>query len=245
MKKLMFAAAALTAGFAMADGIVSSDIVGYAQSDLKFGNTLATPQFLNISTDTATPLQSIIPVGDDTSDNVALQTLDAYGYTAANYLWVNWAGDSGDQEAWVDDEEFQIVEGVSFAPGAGLWVTGSSTDQSIQTAGAVGKSDVVVQLRFGNTAVGNPFPVSVDLQDIIPEGDDTSDNVALQTLDAYGYTVANYLWVNWAGDSGDQEAWVDDEEFQIVEGVSFAPGAGLWVTGSSDQQSIRFPAPEL
>ena len=221
-----------------------SHFVGYAQTALKFGNTLATPQFVSIGAE-AMPLQSIKPVGDDTSDNVTLQTLDAYGYTASNYLWVNWAGENGDQEAWVDDENFAIVEGVTFAPGAGLWITGSANTQSIQTAGAVGKSDVVVQLRFGNTAMGNPFPTEIDLQDIIPEGEDTSDNVALQTLDAYGYTISNYLWVNWAGENGDQEAWVDDENFAIVEGVTFAPGAGLWVTGSSDAQAIRFPAPEL
>ena len=191
------------------------------------------------------PLQSIIPIGDDTSDNVSIQTLDAYGYTVANYLWVNWAGDNGDQEAWVDDSEFAIVEGVTFAPGAGLWVGGSTDTQAIQTAGQVGLSDVVVALRFGSTATGNPYPVPLKLQDIIPVGEDTSDNVSIQTLDAYGYTVANYLWVNWAGDNGNQEAWVDDSEFAIVEGVTFAPGAGLWVTGSSDAQAIRFPAPEL
>ena len=206
---------------------------------------MASPQFVNIGTATSMPLQSIKPAGDDTSDNVNIQTLDAAGYTVSTYLWVNWAGDSGDQVAWVDDEEFEIVEDVAFAPGQGLWITGSSSEQGIQTAGAVGKSDVTVQLKSGATAVGNPFPVSIPLQEILVEGDDTSDNVNIQLLDNAGYTLTTYLWVNWAGDSGDQEAWVDDEEFEIVENVSINPGQGLWVTGSSTEQSIRFPAPEL
>ena len=219
--------------------------MGYAQSELQPGATMTTPQFLNVGSSEAMPLQSIKPTGDDTSDNVNIQLLDTYGRTLVTYLWVNWAGDEGDQEAWVDDDEFAIVEGVTFAPGQGLWVTGSSSAQGFQTAGSVGKSDVSVQLTSGATGLGNPFPVAIDLQDIIPQGDDTSDNVNIQLLDTYGRTLVTYLWVNWAGDEGDQEAWVDDDEFAIVEGVTFAPGQGLWVTGSSDSQYLRFPAPEL
>ena len=204
---------------------------------------VAASQFVTIGSDTAMPIQSIVPAGEDTSDNVYIQTLDAYGYTVDNYAWVNWAGDNGDQEAWIDDN-FEIVEGVSFAPGTGLWVYGSTANQSIQTAGLVGKSDVSVALRPGAIGIGNPFPVAVNIQDILPTGDDTSDNVYIQTLDAYGYTVDNYAWVNWAGDNGDQEAWINDD-FEIVTDVTFAPGQGLWVYGSSTEQALRFPAPEL
>ena len=106
------------------------------------------------------------------------------------------------------------------------------------------KSDVSVSLRPGAVGIGNPFPVAINIQDILPTGDDTSDNVYIQTLDAYGYTVDNYAWVNWAGDSGDQEAWINDD-FEIVTDVEFAPGQGLWVYGSSIEQALRFPAPEL
>lgn len=200
---------------------------------------------MNIGSDVAIPIQAIKPTGEDLSDNINLQTLDFAGRTVASYLWVNWAGEGGDQEAWIDADTFDIVSDVTFTPGDGLWVTGSSTDQGIQTAGQVGTSDVVVALREGGTVTGNPFPVSLNLQEIVPEGADTSDNVNLQTLDFAGRTVASYLWVNWAGEDGDQEAWIDADTFDIVTDVTFAPGEGLWVTGSSNSQSIRFPAPEL
>ncbi len=204
---------------------------------------MVVPQFINIGDDTSVPLQSIKAVGDDTSDNVAIQTLDRAGRTVDSYMWINWAGDEGDQEAWVDDS-YSIVEGVSFASGTGLWVQGASAEQGIQTAGSIGKQDIIVTLRDGCTGTGNPFPVAVNLQDIVAEGSDTSDNVAIQTLDRAGRTVDTYMWINWAGDDGNQEAWVDDS-YTIVEGVTFAPGTGLWVQGTSEQQSIRFPAPEL
>ena len=188
-------------------------------------------------------LQSIRPVGDDVSDNVVIQTLDFAGRTVDSYAWINWAGESFDQEAWVDDS-FTIVEGVEFTPGTGLWVQGLSGEQGIQTAGKVGTNDVVVTLRNGGTVTGNPFPVTINLQDILPEGNDVSDNVVIQTLDFAGRTVNSYAWINWAGESFDQEAWVDDN-FAIVEGVEFAPGTGLWIQGMSTDQTVRFPAPEL
>ena len=206
---------------------------------------MVSPQFLNIGASTSTPLQSIVPVGESLSDNVVIQTLTPYGYTASAYMWIDYAGDSGDQTAWVDPDTYEIVEGVTFEPGQGLWVQGSESSQSLQTAGKVGKEDVSVTLREGATGTGNPFPTTVALQDILPSGDDLSDNVVIQTLTPYGYTASAYMWIDYAGDSGDQTAWVDPDTYEIVEGVTFEPGQGLWVQGSSTNQSITFPAPEL
>ena len=189
------------------------------------------------------PLQAIKPTGEGTSDAVSIQTLDSAGRAVDTYIWCDWAGESGDQEAWSDGSG-DIIQGVSFAPGAGLWVQGVSAAQSLQTSGKVGVNDVVVQLCAGSVALGNPFPVAIDLQDIIPEGPNTSDAVSIQTLDSAGRAVDTYIWCDWAGESGDQEAWSDGSG-EIIQGVSFSPGAGLWVQGASSEQSVRFPAPEL
>ena len=183
------------------------------------------------------------PTGENTSDNVAVQTLDAYGRAVDTYVWCDWAGENFDQEAWSDGSG-EIIEGVSFEPGTGLWVQGSLDSQAIQTAGAVGTSDVSIALTSGFTATGNPFPTAVNLQDILPIGDNTSDNVAIQTLDAYGRAVDTYVWCDWAGENFDQEAWSDGSG-EIIDGVSFAPGQGLSVQGSAAGQALRYPAPEL
>lgn len=111
--------------------IESNIHVGYAQSGLQNGGTLAVPQFVNVGSSKEINLQTIKPTGDDTSDNVSVQTLDAYGRTATSYMWINWAGENSDQEAWVDDE-YTIIQNVKFAPGAGLFVLGSSDSQSIR-----------------------------------------------------------------------------------------------------------------
>lgn len=198
---------------------------------------MLTPQFLNIGENTDIPLQSIVAVGDDASDNVQIQTLDAYGRTVDAYDWNDWANDA---PCWVDSD-WNPIEGVVVVPGQGLWVMGSATTQGLQSSGQVGTDDLLVALRSGGSIIGNPFPVTLDLQDVIAEGEDASDNVQIQTLDAYGRTVDAYDWNDWANDSA---CWVDSD-WNPIEGVTLAPGQGLWVMGSNVNQYLRFPAPEL
>ena len=214
-----------------------SSIVGYAQGGLKQGNTMVTAQFVAVDGSSAIDLQEIKAVGEDTSDNVVVSILDKYGYTSASYSWVDWVGET---PCWINDD-FEEVTGVSVGPGAGLWVQASSETQSVQSAGKVGKDDVVVQLRQGNTAVGNPFPVNLDLQEILATGEDTSDNVVISFLDKYGYTTVSYSWVDWVGEN---PCWINDD-FEEVSGITVAPGEGLWVQASSAEQGLRFSAPEL
>ena len=197
---------------------------------------MVAPQFLPV-TGGNIALESIAPVGNDVADNVAIQTLDAFGRTVDTYSWNDWVAETA---CWVNDD-FEEVTGVTFPAGQGLWVFGSASTQGLQTAGKVGIEDVSVQLQNGATGTGNPFPVAIDLNDIIPTGDDVADNVAIQTLDAFGRTVDTYSWNDWVAET---PCWVNDD-FEPLEDVSFAAGQGLWVFGSSETQYLRFPAPEL
>ena len=198
--------------------------------------SLVTAQFLPI-TGSEIALSSLTAQGDGTADNVVIQTLDAYGRTVDSYTWNDYMYE---YSCWVDDN-FEEVTDVSFAPGQGLFVLGSSTSQSVQSAGKVGTSDVRVQLRMNGTLAGNPFPTDVDLQEIVAEGEGIVDNVTIQTLDAYGRTVDSYTWNDYMYEN---PCWVDDN-YEAVEGVTFGAGQGLFVLGSSSNQYIRFPAPEL
>ena len=85
-------------------------------------------QFVNIGASEATPLQALTPIGEGTSDNVTIQTLDAYGNMVDMYSWNDWACET---PCWVDDS-YEKVEGVTFEPGQGLWVSGSNGGQAIQ-----------------------------------------------------------------------------------------------------------------
>ena len=88
---------------------------------------MVTPQFLNITNELAMPLEALVPQGDETSDNVEIQTLDAAGKTVSSYYWNDYMYDD---PCWVDGD-YTKVEGVTFEPGQGLWIFGSSSEQSI------------------------------------------------------------------------------------------------------------------
>ena len=200
---------------------------------------MLTPQFVPVNGADAIALKDLTPVGDDvdTDGGITIQTLSSGGRTVDMYQWIDW----GDPKGWCDGD-YAIVDGVTFPAGQGLWVTGTSDGAAIQSAGKVGTADAVVQLRSGATATGNPFPITIDLQDIVPEGEDidTDGGITIQTLSSGGRTVDMYQWIDW----GDPKGWCDGD-YTLVEGVTFPAGQGLWVTGTKDTEYLRFPAPEL
>ena len=101
--------------------------MGYAQNGLQNGATMVAPQFLNIGVSDAMPLEALTPTGDDT-EGVEIQTLTAAGYTDKFYTWNTWMYA---EPCWVDGD-LNAVEAVSFGPGQGLWVQGSSSAQYIR-----------------------------------------------------------------------------------------------------------------
>ena len=200
---------------------------------------MLTPQFVPVNGATRIALEDLVPVGDDvdTDGGITIQTLSAGGRTVDMYMYLDW----GDPKGWCDDS-YTVVEGVTFGIGDGLWTTGTGTGAAIQYAGKVGTGDVSVQLKNGATATGNPFPTTLNLQDILPEGEDidTDGGITIQTLSPGGRTVDMYMYLDW----GDPKGWCDDS-YTLVEEVTFAPGEGLWVTGTKNTEYLRFPAPEL
>ena len=174
-------------------------------------------------------IQSIVAKGDDLN-NVAMQTLDSSGRADEIFMWDDWQFDA---PCWADDNG---VATKKFQPGEAIWTQGKA-GYSIQTAGEVGASDVIINLRDGNIAVGNPFPVSVGIQDIVATGADLN-NVAMQTLDSSGRADEIFMWDDWQFDA---PCWADDSG---VATKTFAPGEGIWVQGKAGY-TLRFPAPNL
>ena len=197
---------------------------------------MLTPQFTSVGEGNL-DLQTLVAVGEDCPDKVQIQTLDAFGRTVDSYDWNDWIEAT---PCWANGD-FEKVENVSLAPGQGVWVAGAGESQAIQSAGRVCSADVVVRLRAGATGTGNPFPIAIDLQDILAEGEDCPDKVQIQTLDAFGRTVDSYDWNDWIDTT---PCWANGD-FEKVENVVIAPGQGLWVAGANEDQFLRFPAPEF
>lgn len=254
MKKLMIAACGVlvvtlsTRAEEPKNGIMSADVVGYASNNLRFGCIGLVPQFAGVaSADGSFDLQTIT-CSANSSDSVLFSVLNNTGLAGDIYLWVNWYDPDEDGETescWVDGN-YEKVTDYTLQPGEALWVQADSTDQLFQSAGRVNTSDVTVQLRFGCTLTGNPFPVTLDLQDITCS-DNCSDSVLFSILNNTGLGGDIYLWVDWYDPDEDgvtESCWVDGN-YEKVEGFKVTPGMGLWVQADHSDQYITFPGVEL
>lgn len=218
--------------------------VGYAQSplDTDYGAVMACAQFADVSaSDGSVSLSSLVPVagvGVDTAYGVNIQILDNGGYsTESDYMW--------NGSSWENTNTGAATDDVTFSAGQGLWVMSFVGEPvGFQSAGRVQTSDLNVALdtEYGGIIVGNAFPTSVSLSDILPVADksvDTAYSVNIQILDNGGYTTdADYMW--------NGTSWEDTNTGAAVTDVTFAPGQGLWVMNfSGEAVSLYIPAPEL
>ena len=107
-----------------------SFLVGYAQSGLKNGSTMLTPQFIAVDGSGDVSLESLKPTGEDvaTDGEINIQLLDAYGRMTDIYQWIDW---DGEPTGWCNGD-YEVVESVEFAPGEGLWVGGTSATQYLR-----------------------------------------------------------------------------------------------------------------
>ena len=250
MKKLMFGLAALAAGSVMA--IESQNVVGYAQSALKAGNTATGAQFVALSGEKM-DLCDMIPTGYDretyVGGSINIQLLDASGkmVPGSAFYWY----DDEDGTAWFDGADEEIVPGtILLAPGEAMWITANSASEGIQTAGQVANASIDITLREGNKLLCNPTPVAVNWNDddhngkfIYASGYDPESYVGgsidVQLLNASGKMVPGsaYYWY----DDEDGTGWFDGSD-ELVEGVSLPAGAGIWVHANSTAEKLNFPA---
>ena len=231
MKKLIFAAAAVAGMGAFA--LESANIVGYATTDLVDGNKLISAQFLQVASAEGYDIQNIVATGDDVEGSVFLQTLTASGKADESFSWDTWMFVE-DKPAWIDSDGIATRK---FAPGEALWVQGK-VGYTLQTSGEVSKEDAIVNLVDGNVAIGNPFPVKVNIQDIVATGADVEGSVFIQTLTSAGKADESFSWDTWMFVE-DEPAWIDDDGIATRD---FEPGEGLWVQGKVGY-TFRIPAP--
>ena len=216
MKKLMFAAAAIAAGVAVAD-VNSANVVGYVTKGARGGFTYFTPTFRALSGDqTKIDINEIQMDADVDTDAADLQFLNVNGGTELDndgellaYSWVK-AGDSrykGDVDMTGKNGVWAIKGGTRLQPkyydpdptigqpnmldiGQGVQIGGTS-DMKFQNAGQVGTESVAVltrQARGGFTYFGNPFPVEMSVNNIQMDADVDTDAADLQFLNVNGGT---------------------------------------------------------
>ena len=240
MKKLMFAAAAIAAGVAMAD-VQSANVVGYAQNEMNGeGNiTLLTSQFIGVGTDKTFSIKDI-KCADEAVDMIALNTLSPDGQLLKTYVWTD--GDNG--PCWFDLDEGEEAN-VTFDAGQSFWMQCDLEDgeMTFKTSGEVSTDDVTTELNGeGNiTLVGNGSPVAVNISDVLCP-DDAVDMIALNTLSPDGQLLKTYVWTD--GDNG--PCWFDLDEGEEAK-ADLPAGQAFWIQCDLEDVTgtITFPGVEL
>ena len=233
-----------TVGF----GLESANVVGFQEVGLRFGAKGAGACFVNID-GKAVDLQDLKVTGYDVEEGYAdeeayVQTLDAFGRTIASYYWYD-SKDDG-MYGWYDGDG-EYVEGMTIAAGEGLYAYAPDDSFAIQSAGQGPTSDIMVGLRFGAKHVVNSTPVAINLQALSATGYDVEEGYAdeevyVQTLDAFGRTIASYYWYDSEEDG--MYGWYD-EDGEYVEELEVAPGESVYAYAPDNSFSIVLPGVDL
>lgn len=233
MKKLMFAMAAVAAGVAFADDIVSANVVGYQQIAVLEGFSAFTPTFKNV-TEAEYSMDDILVVdGDSYAGQVYLQVMDDQGDYGESFTY--WGSTLG----WFSDT---AAEKPTLKPGQSLCVnnvTGSTI--YFQVSGEVAlenKNMIPVDLYLW----GNATPVDVDLNDVKVVdvdgeiNDAVAGNVFFQLIDESGSGDYGDTFTYWGSDIG----WYSD----VIEVPTLAPGqCGCVNNTTGDTVYFKVPSP--
>ena len=233
-----------TVGFSLE----SANVVGYAETGLRFGAKGIGASFVKVDA-TDVNLQDLKATGYAAEDGYAdeevyVQTLDAFGRTIASYYWYDSEEDG--YYGWYDDNG-NYAEDVILPAGEGLYGYAPDESFSIQSAGQVPTSDFSVTLRFGAKHVINSTPVDVNIQDVIVTGYAVEDGYAdeevyVQTLDAFGRTIASYYWYDSEEDG--YYGWYDDNG-SFVNELIIAPGTSVYAYSPDNSFALVIPGVTL
>ena len=135
----------------------------------------------------------------------------------------------------------------TFTQGKGFWVY-NNTKQRVcfRCSGQVSESDANYPMNTtGATAIGNCFPVTRKLGEIVPiapAGVNLASMIQIQGLNHDGTTdtAFNYMWMG--------TFWFNmNPPFGDANDVEVPVGKGLWVYNNtkSDKVSLQIAAPEL
>lgn len=231
MKKLMFAAAAIAAGVAMAD--IKSNVVGYNSTEAVMNEnmTFIGASFEKVGEGEIITLNSLTsPQEIVDGDQIQMANTDEDGLVyMTDYEY--WDGDG-----WVDLASSEPVgDTIGFKIGQAAWFL-SSEPKSITVSGQVKKENHIHTFTDSMTIITSAFPVN-----FCPNGENVS----------WGCLDSDQIQVPWTDNDGlvhmtdyeywDGDGWVDlstsealDPEFPIVKA-----GKGFWFI-TSDPTSSSF-----
>ena len=258
MKKLMFAAAAIAAGVAMAD-VTSANIVGYLHKGLTpiGGTKLVSASFSEINAD-GVKMADLKPEGylnnsffigenGGTWGDFGITFLNEGGDAIGAYGWEQ-AYENGQwgEGRWVEYQN-DMGEGYFDVIPVGMSMFFSSPtpeegeNYTLPTSGEVVTKKVDFELPEGTCQWGNPRATTISINDLVPTGYLNNDyfigenggtwgDFGITFLNEGGDTIGAYGWEQpYENDQWGEGRWV---EYEPAESTDLEAGDGVFVTGA-------------
>ena len=218
MKKLMIAAAvALCATVGLADGIESSNIVGYQTKDVRKNLSQQVCTFDQIGVEGgALDIQKLIPIdadGNEVSGEVTIQFISPLGVLQTSYgYFAEDEYDEGYTAGWYDDDG--ELANYTFKASEAFQVYSGAIANFVY-AGEVNMAQTDVPFRKNLSPQANIRPTSISLQSIVPvdeSGDEISGEITIQFISALGALQSSYGYFSEDEyDEGYAAGWYDDD----------------------------------
>lgn len=263
-RKILAATAAVIGTVAMADGIVSSSVVGYQNLELDTtGRNFIGATFLPISSSMTLGDVSVndkfVPISD------TLYTINGYGGVAASYYYVDaetaeaFGGSAGwyldsDIDNWDGESELVSQNNVTLSVGQMVCVSASEAEAAIVFAGAVADEDVTLVLdTTARNFLVNCTPVNITLGDITVNDKFVPISDTLYTMNGYGGVAASYYYVDaetaeaFGGSAGwyldsDIDNWDGESTIVSRNDVEIAAGQGFVASASEAGAGVIIPS---
>ena len=251
MKKLMFTAAALMAGIAVAD-IQSSNIVGYANGSINAsGNNFVTAPFFGVGYNT-TDIQDIKLVGSGGWGSETFQIWEGLPSVVDGTFFM-WVGTEWNEDysvaikgEWQKDDTSTAVFSI---PGGQAVTINSEPGIGIENAGQVPVEKVEFTLAEGNNFTGNPFPATLDIQNIKIVGSGGWGTETFQIWEGLPSVVDGTFFM-WVGTEWNEDysvaikgEWQKDDTSTAV--FSLDPYQGCVINGSAGLKVEITPSYDL
>lgn len=244
MKKLMMAAAALTAGFVIAadDGIVSSTVVGYQTVSVPEGFSMITPCFANTNGEKFNADEMICNGAED--GTATIQVLNEDGTWGAQGFWFSEAivDDVTYPAGWYTDMSGTTSANITLSPGQAVWFETKTEGCSIQTAGSV-PSIKIINVARGFSMIGNSTPSEINADRLSVSG--TEDGTTtIQVLNDDGSWGTQGFWFNEASVDGVTypAGWYTDMSGSESANITLSPGRAVWFETKGDGTTVTIPS---
>ena len=242
MKKAMFGLACAAAMVACAD-ITSSNIVGYTNKDQGADYSLVVPMFRGISANNYA-LQDLIPSGENVNGNgdISVQTFTSLAEADEQFFWLT-EDDMGveDGDGWYEGD-FATKATKVLTPGEGLMLGAASGAITLRFAGQVETGAVEIDAPADYSLIGNVRPFALNIQDIIPSGENVNGNgdISVQTFTSLAEADEQFFWLT-EEDMGveDGDGWYEGD-FATKATKVFDPGEGMMLGAASGAIKITF-----